>query len=158
MASGKALFFLAAHVPGTSDPTCHMTLCLMELDMTLATAHLTPELEHDMRALADDVLPLEIKLGDSAMFGKDKNIPVRHASIPDAQKAARVDAFTCKYHKPPAAELAFRGSKPTLHVSVQRMAAEEAARLTTVVATTMGLGKVGDKGKMIWTSGTDATS
>ena len=143
----KPLYFLAVQIPGTSDRRLHLTLSLMETDVTPFPP---PEMTRDMKALADAILPLTITLGEKDLFGKEKNIAVRHATIDDAAKMAAVSAFAEKYHRPPAAELQFRGAKPTLHVTTNFLSEKEAEQLMTVTGTTMSLGRVGGKGVMLW--------
>jgi hypothetical protein len=143
------LYYLAVSLGGTSDPTLHMTLCIIA---SATAAKRGDELMSDLELLAAGALPLSITYGERGMFGDEKNIPVRLVAIDDPSKKALLDTFALKYGETRPGHEA-EGPTQRFHVTIKNLPDEEAAGLKQGVATRMLLGIVGEKGKTIWEHG-----
>ncbi len=136
------LYYVAAEIPGTSDPTLHMTIALLSEPRALS-----PEFGIALENLARMVTPLQGSLGALTMFGADKDVPVRLVSFDNAMVKATLDAFVSTWHNPPD-----RGREQIFHVTVANLPREEAAALYQFTAPVLYLSAVGKKGVKVWTS------
>lgn len=135
------LYFLAAELPGTLDTHLHMTLVLVKESTAQSDAFRAA-----IAALGRAVTPLVLTLGAKAMFGANKDVPVRLASVDDPAKRAALEAFVAAWHDPPA------DSPPhAFHVTVTKLGAIGDA-LTSLVAPNLYLSPVGSKGLKVWDS------
>jgi hypothetical protein len=142
------LYYLAVSLDGTSDPTLHMTLCIIA---GATAAKRGDELMDDLALLASGVLPLGITYGERAMFGDEKNIPVRLVVIDDPVKKALLDTFALKYGETRPGHVD-DGPTQRFHVTTRNLIDEEADSLVQGASTRMFLGIVGEKGKTVWES------
>lgn len=142
---GAPLYYVAAEIPGTSDATLHMTIALLREPQALS-----PEFGIALENLARLVTPLQGSLGALTMFGADKDVPVRLVSFDNAMVKATLDAFVSAWHNPPDDSPGGRGQ--VFHVTVAKLAREEAAALHQFTAPTLFLSVVGKKGLKVWTS------
>ena len=148
--SQPVLYFLALHVPGTSDKGLHITLALIHkarFDEDPANA------KKDMAELAEAILPLPIQFGAKEMFGQNKDVSVRLVGIPDKPKRF-IHQFGQKYYTAmPSGQPDF-GPSQTFHCTTKGLPEAEAAALTTARLSRMFLARVGGKGEApLWTHG-----
>jgi len=135
------LYFLAAELPGTPDAHLHMTMVLVKESTAQSDAFRAA-----IAALGRAITPLILTLGGMAMFGANKDVPVRLVTVDDPAKRAALDAFVAMWHDPPA------DSPPhVFHVTIAKLGAIGYA-LTSLVAPNLYLSPVGGKGLKVWDS------
>jgi hypothetical protein len=121
-----------------------MTLALHESD-GYEDIVASPYFKADFYSLAT-LLPLKVELGEAKMFGEKQDIPVRLVTFPDPAVADRVNKFMETWHKPPAKDLKFRGPRQIFHVTMDKVAPEEAEAMKALVFTELYVSLVGKKG------------
>lgn len=129
-------------IPGTSNPFLHMTICVIQEERW--SDHVVKEVE----ALAAAVLPLPVTFGECALFGPDKNVPVRLMQVIDPKSKALLDAFYRDHFTP------LKGEEDRLtqnfHVSIKKIP-NEANALSPMTLPVMFLKVVGSP-SYLWKS------
>lgn len=139
-------YFIALSIPGYSDSKLHMTLAVVP--MAAWDRQSKAEQVITLDSLAQAILPLSLALGESKMFGPNKDVPVRLVEIPDASKRSTLETFALKWHAPPDREAGVQ----EYHVTIKGLKPGELDAVREAVGTRVIFAVLGNKGPPLWSS------